>query len=54
MDDYHPHYPTIDNDYYERLTANAHKMANPFRLMCMLYSVDQEKQLDDHYRIKRQ
>jgi hypothetical protein len=39
---YHPHFPSTDNDHYERLTNNAQRMANPFRLAMYKYSPDEE------------
>ena len=42
---YHPHYPSTDKDYFERLTSNASKMANPIRLMCSKYTPAEEIEL---------
>jgi hypothetical protein len=39
---YHPHYPSTDGDYTQRLMDNAARMANPYRLMCKLYSDAEE------------
>jgi hypothetical protein len=37
-DNYHPHYSSIDKDYYQRLADNAIRIANPFRLTCHKYT----------------
>lgn len=52
-DEYHPHYPSKDQDYNDRLAANARKAANPFRLFFGKYTPEEEKTLENFYREKR-
>lgn len=52
-DDYHPHYPSIDDDYFQRIADNAERMSNPYRLACCLYSPEQERFLSAYCAARR-
>lgn len=45
-DPYHPHYESIDKDYFQRLMDNARSMANGYRLMCYRYTAQEAEAID--------
>lgn len=51
-DAYHPHYPSIDGDYFERLMDGAHRVANPYRWMLKTYTDAEEQAVYDLWQAR--